>query len=165
MGKSTTAQLLAREEGYVYYEADCFNQLKNPYISLDAPDPSMAQINQKNLKGPGMKERAALHSVANDVYGAVILGKEHDKEAANEVYSAMAEDIRRERERIGGDWAVAHVVLSREARDNLRRILGPQLIFILLSMPSEDRRKRIMARHKNDEAASEMMDVKLFISG
>ena len=51
LGKSTTAQLLARNHGYVYYEADCFNGCKNPYVPLDAPDPSMAQINQKQLKG------------------------------------------------------------------------------------------------------------------
>ena len=159
MGKSTTAQILAREEGYVYYEADCFTQLKNPYIALDEPNPSMAQVNQKNLKGPGMKERQALYDVANGVFSDVLAGKDHDKEEANKVYSALAEDIKREKERIGGDWAVAHVVMTREGRDNLRKILGPQLIFILLSMPSEDRRKRILSRHKGDEGSVEMMDV------
>ena len=30
MGKSTSAQILGREHGYVYYEADCFGGLKNP---------------------------------------------------------------------------------------------------------------------------------------
>ena len=40
-----------------------------------------------------------------------------------------------------------------------REILGPQLVFILLSMPSEDRRKRIAERHKDDETAVHMMDV------
>ena len=159
MGKSTTAQILAREEGYVYYEADCFAQLKNPYIPLDDPNPSMAQVNQRNLKGPGMQERQALCSVANDMFGAVMAGKEHDRDEANKFYSAMAEDIKREKERIGGDWAVAHVVMTREGRDHLRKILGPQLVFILLTMPSEDRRKRILSRHKDNEGAVEMMDV------
>ena len=28
MGKSTTAQILARNHGFVYYEADCFGSLK-----------------------------------------------------------------------------------------------------------------------------------------
>ena len=51
MGKSTSAQILARENGYVYYEADCFDKIKNPYVPLDAEDPSMAQIKQKPLKG------------------------------------------------------------------------------------------------------------------
>ena len=31
-----------------------------------------------------------------------------------------ADDIRRQRERIGGDWAVANVVYSRDIRDKLR---------------------------------------------
>jgi len=57
MGKSTSAQILAREDGYVYYEADCFAILKNPYIAMDADEPSMAQRCQKNLKGPGQKEK------------------------------------------------------------------------------------------------------------
>ena len=158
MGKSTTAQILAREDGYVYYEADCFTKMKNPYIPLDEPNPSMAQVNQKNLKGPGMQERQALNAIANDLSSAVMMGKEHDREEANKVYSAMAEDIKREKMRIGGDWAVAGMVMTREARDNLRKILGRQLVFILLTMPSEDRRKRILSRHGNRESAVEIMD-------
>ena len=51
MGKSTTAQLLGRYHGYVYYEGDCFNSLKNPFIDLNADDPTMAQVKQKTLKG------------------------------------------------------------------------------------------------------------------
>ena len=175
MGKSTSAQLLARDAGYVYYEADCFTQLKNPYIPLDTDNPSMAQVRQKPLRGPGAAERKGLYSLANDCFGAIMAGQQYDKAAFLTVYEAMAEDIRRERARIGGDWAVANVVISREIRDRMRwavltldpavmcghcrEILGPQLVFILLSMPSEDRRKRIAERHKDDETAVHMMDV------
>ena len=158
MGKSTTAQILAREDGHVYYEADCFTKLKNPYIPLDAANPTMAQVNQKNLKGPGMKERQALNAIASELSSAVIMGKEHDVKQANKVYSAMAEDIKREKQKIGGDWAVAGMVTNREARGNSRRILGPQLVFILLTMPSEDRGKRILSRHGNRESVVEIMD-------
>ena len=49
-GKSTTSQLLARKNGYVYYEADCTMNLLNPFIPEDADNPSMAQLNQKSLK-------------------------------------------------------------------------------------------------------------------
>ena len=65
MGKSTSAQLLARKNGYVYYEADCFGQLKNPYIPLDVDNPTMAMLSQKKLKGPGMKKRQELNKWAN----------------------------------------------------------------------------------------------------
>ena len=37
-GKSTSAQMLARNFGYVYYEADCFNSCTNPYISSGGPE-------------------------------------------------------------------------------------------------------------------------------
>ena len=47
LGKSTTAQLLGRTAGYVYYEADCYVNCRNPYIPTDVPNPSVAQFNQK----------------------------------------------------------------------------------------------------------------------
>ena len=50
-GKSTTAQLLARRLGYVYYECDTFAQLKNPFIDVNVENPSIAQLQQKILKG------------------------------------------------------------------------------------------------------------------
>merc|ERR1712038_1746517 len=50
-GKSTTAQLLARNHGYIYYEADCMSIFVNPFIDINTPEPSMAQMNQKPLKG------------------------------------------------------------------------------------------------------------------
>ena len=51
MGKSTTAQLLARRNGFVYYEADCFMSMKNPYIDLNEENPSVAAASQRTLKG------------------------------------------------------------------------------------------------------------------
>merc|ERR1719187_378200 len=50
-GKSTSAQLLARNHGYVYYEADCLSIFVNPFIDIFVDEPSMAQMNQKPLKG------------------------------------------------------------------------------------------------------------------
>ena len=51
MGKSTSAQLLARNNGYVYYEADSFGALINPFNTLSGDNPSMDQAKQKTLKG------------------------------------------------------------------------------------------------------------------
>ena len=51
MGKSTSAQLLGRHHGYVYYEGDCFGGLKNPFNTLDSDNPTMDQIKMRNLKG------------------------------------------------------------------------------------------------------------------
>merc|ERR1711990_397457 len=57
LGKSTSAQLLSRDHGYVYYEADCFFGLRNPYIPPDVENPTMAQGRQRKLVGEGAAER------------------------------------------------------------------------------------------------------------
>ena len=51
MGKSTSAQLLAREKGFVYYEADTFRRMVNPFIDLNLDNPSLAITKQKKLNG------------------------------------------------------------------------------------------------------------------
>ena len=51
LGKSTSAQILGRDHGFVYYEVDCFLHLKNPYVPLTASNPTMAQTRQKILTG------------------------------------------------------------------------------------------------------------------
>ena len=49
-GKSTTAQYLAREKGWVYYEADCYFNSTDPFVPLDVPEPTMEQMKQKPIK-------------------------------------------------------------------------------------------------------------------
>merc|ERR1719300_1793006 len=141
MGKSTSAQILARDHGYVYYEADAFGGMLNPFNPLDSDNPSMSTAKQKTLKGPGAKERAELVRKVQDVWGPLMAGLEYDKELLLEYYVALCEDINKQKERIGGDWAVAHVVLSKEVRDTLRRILGPDLVIIILTMSKEAKRE------------------------
>ena len=120
MGKSTSAQLLARNHGYVYYEADCFMTFKNPYVPLDVANPSLAQLTQKVLKGPGMEERQAAVKKCQNVWGDLMAGNDYDKEVMMEFYRHMAEDIGREKKRIGGDFAIAHVLLTAEVRAAMR---------------------------------------------
>ena len=40
-----------------------------------------------------------------------------------------------------------------------REILGPDLVIINLRMSAEDRRKRVLQRHKGSEKAADMMQV------
>ena len=47
-------------------------------------------------------------------------GLEYDKDVVNEYYAAMCKDIMEQKKRIGGDWAIAHVVFSRDVRDMMR---------------------------------------------
>ena len=159
MGKSTTAQILARDHGYVYYEADCFSSMKNPYVPVDVDNPSLAQINQKNLKGPGMEERKALLRKTKDLWSDLASGRDYDKEAMIEYYHHLALDISTEKKRIGGDWAVATVLISRDARAYLRKVLGPDLVIICLIMSDSARRERVLERHQGDVGTADMMDV------
>ena len=49
-GKSTTAQLMGRDAGYVYYEADCALNFLNPFVPTDVDNPTLAAFKQKPLK-------------------------------------------------------------------------------------------------------------------
>ena len=49
-GKSTTGQLLGKEAGYVYLEADCVINCLNPFIPLDTDNPTLASFQQSPLK-------------------------------------------------------------------------------------------------------------------
>ena len=49
-GKSTTCQMLGKEAGYLYYEADAIMNYVNPFVPLDAKEASLAMIYQKGLK-------------------------------------------------------------------------------------------------------------------
>ena len=40
---------------FVYYEADTFATLRNPFIDVNVPDPSLAQLDQKILRGENVK--------------------------------------------------------------------------------------------------------------
>ena len=160
MGKSTTAQILARTEDYVYYEADCFGSLKNPYIPLEVENPSIAQIHQKNLSGPGLEERRDLIRRSQDMWSNLINGQDYDKELLIEFHDAMAHDVAREKARIGGDWAVAAVLLTRAVRSHLRNILGPDLVIVCLTMSDSARRERVLERHGGDVNSADLMDVR-----
>lgn len=117
-----------------------------------------------------------------DVFYKLMSGEDFDKDLLKKYYKEMGEDIKREKERIGGSFAIAHVVLFKETRDLLRYIhidsglimrifktvcnrdiLGPDLIFVILDMSQEDRRERVLKRHDGSEEAADLMDVGLII--
>ena len=111
----------------------------------------------------------------NEVWGPLLAGEEYDKQTLRDYYAALCRDIAQQRRRVGGDWAVAHVVFSREIRDMMRleagcdqqppvhcycrEILGPDLVFVHLKMNKEDKYKRLMHRHDGNTAFVQMMEV------
>ena len=50
VGKSTTAQLLSKHAGFVYYEADCTGSFLNPFIPPNEENPTAASFKQKPMK-------------------------------------------------------------------------------------------------------------------
>ena len=87
--------------------------------------------------------------------------EEVDEEAMAKYFEFICDDIKRERERIGGDWAVALVVNTRRLRDLVRSRLGPDLTFVVLDMAWEDMEERYRTRHVGNETALRMMMVSL----
>ena len=49
-GKSTTAQIFARDHGFIHYQVDCFNNCVNPFTDVNADSPTLAQTVQMPLK-------------------------------------------------------------------------------------------------------------------
>ena len=173
LGKSTSAQLLSREHGYVYYEGDCFYRLKNPYIPPDVENPSLAQVKQRKLVGEGVCERRKICNEAVKQGRLRMAGKEYDVAAEDAIYKEMCKDIARERARIGGDWAIATVLDSPHLRDIVRLVfssqsplnvsvrgeLGPELEIVVLSMTLEEQKARIRGRHEGNEDVVGLMEV------
>ena len=157
-GKSTTAQRLARNNGYVYYEADCLSIFVNPYIDIHTPNPSMAQMNQKPLKGMSQDLMRACN--ARSVLAETIKpdldqeGSEKLDKAFEEIGVVTAEEIKKQKERIGGDWAIAFALFNRKQRDAVRKVFGPNLIFVVLSISKECNLQRLAKRHGEEHAES-----------
>merc|ERR1719402_1660275 len=105
-----------------------------------------AQSQQKLLRGDGLAERMKVCNEFIKAYRKMLNGEELDEEAMAKFCDFICEDIKRERERIGGDWAVALVVNTRRLRDLVRSRLGPDLTFVVLDIAWEDLEERVTSR-------------------
>lgn len=150
-GKSTTGQLLARKNGFVYYEADCHFNHANPYVPLDVENPSMAQNMQKHLKGI-TQERV---KGAEDGYEFFfkLVKQELDEGPGERFYKFMSKCINYEQNRIGGDWVIAQAVPTRKLRDGIRENLGKEVLFFCLTVDREANLARLRKRHGDGDAA------------
>ena len=148
-GKSTSGLLLAKNAGYVYYEADCFANLTNPYLSLDVKEPSVAFPRQPPLKDFSLETVKSV-AVAFKNIKSMAEGKEYDEESIKQFYMNMATHVKQEKERIGGlNWVVAQAVPHRWLRDYMKQIMGPDCIFVVLSLSDETQAKRVEKRYAN----------------
>ena len=120
LGKSTLAQLLSREHGFVYYECDCFLGCRNPYIPPDVENPTLAQGKQKKLIGEGAEERERLTEKISNVMKAIFKGEKWDIGVWEFAVRELCKNIARERARLGGDWAIAGVLFTPRLRQIAR---------------------------------------------
>ena len=95
---------------------DCFDSLRNPFIPLDVENPTIHQEYQRNLTGEGREEREN----ASKIWKFWKKLNKEDYEALEKYYNLLCEDISSQRRRVGGDWAVAGVVLQKHQRDLIR---------------------------------------------
>ena len=154
-GKSTTAGAIAKREGWVYYECDGFLFGFNPYVS---PDESQVDARGENpaLIGPGMSARK--EALKSFMFNMLMLqtGETTDRSAVDNYFRLMAEDIKREKARVGGDWVVAYAMPERRDRDVFREVLGDNAIFVVLDISFDLVKERLSGR-ENDEVAIEML--------
>ena len=152
--------------------------MKNPYIAPDVDNPTMAQSRQRPLTGDGAEERWRIVEKAQETFMKMLQGRPHryfsaprstnwivageeiEHENVRELYTAMCGDIKRERARIGGDWAVAGVVLDKNSRQHIRSELGQDLVFVVLSMEEDQVRTRLEERHGGNKETVEMLMVR-----
>ena len=87
-----------------------------------------------------------------------IMDKDEMEEAYGPMYECMASDISKQRKRLGGNWAIAQAVFSRNQRDFLRKAIGPDLVFIVLNMSTECQLNRVKKRH-GDSLGDSMIDM------
>ena len=73
--------------------------------------------------------------------------KDVDKNNLCKAYSLLAEDIARERRKIGGDWVISCTVFKRFIRDHLRSKMEPNLLFLDLQLTKQHQIERIKKRH------------------
>ena len=82
--------------------------------------------------------------------------EEMDWEKTKPYFTNISKDIDTQKKRIGGNFAIAMDVHSREMRDHIRLTL-PYCIFITLTVTKENQKKRILARHGED--CSDMIEM------
>ena len=72
--------------------------------------------------------------------------EEYSIRSKNLKIKAMARHILQERKRLGGNFVVAYAVESKELRDVIKEIIGPDTIFIIFCLDAELQAKRLEHR-------------------
>ena len=63
----------------------------------------------------------------------------------------MAKDVKRERERVGGDWVFVFAIGRKLDRDVFREVIGDDLINVVLEISLDLVKKRLSGRGQGEE--------------
>ena len=148
-GKSTTGQYLAKQKGWVYYEADCFANSVDPFIPLDVDEPGHATSKQKRIRGFS-KEDLLSFSGLEKLGENLLKGDLTEQECVFPFFKAMSKDIATEKRKIGGDWVVAFAAPTRKIRDVIKEECNA--IFVVLTVSEETQKQRVSGRHAEDDS-------------
>ena len=69
------------------------------------------------------------------------------EEKLQPLYNGMAKNIANHRQRLGCNMAVAQAIYTRKQRETLFKIVGPDLIFVVLNLTKNCIKKRLEERH------------------
>ena len=90
------------------------------------------------------------------------ISQEEFHEGSKAVYKMVAENIAKQKERLGGSFAVAHAVPCQKSRQYMSQILGEDLFFVVLNLTKECQAARLKARHgdtlSEDNSLTKMFD-------
>ena len=147
-GKSTTALKLAQKAGFVYYEGDGFTFKLNPYIPLDVKEPGHALEKQKAVKGLSSDDLKTFKALGKFFEKDLLKGDTSNQESTFPFYTLFAKDVASEKQKIGGDWAVAQAIPTRKIRDVIKKECNAT--FIVLTMSKKYQKQRLSGRHSKD---------------
>ena len=89
-------------------------------------------------------------------YNALMAETGVDDSEGCKFYEFMSTMVKNEKKRLGGNFAVAQAVPSRIMRDAIRKVLGKELVFVLLKLTPEFQKERITNRHQDgDESVNQ----------
>merc|ERR1711962_116550 len=109
-------------------------------------EPTLAVMSQKPLKGIP-KEMIDEQEKSQPIFEEIQRTGEFNDgmaELLDGFLKYIAKDVLHQNKRLGGRMAVAHAVFSRKQRDSMRKILGPECVFIVLNMSRECQKKRVL---------------------
>ena len=105
VGKSTIAQLLMKDAGFIYYEGDCFSSCRDPFVSSNVDDLTWDSliVNQKLLEGEDIERRKQICEGVPEAWQKMVAGQEYGKAVVKAAVEAICHDIKNKREMNIGD--------------------------------------------------------------